>query len=69
MILSTRNILKKDNRRKLKERVFDNLQSTMNSFSEALYFLHVEIMVCLDHYKMDITEGEDVVVEVRSSTF
>ena len=30
--------------------VFDNLQTTMNYFSEALYCLHVELVVHLDHY-------------------
>ena len=46
----TRNIFKKDNRRSLNGRVFDNLLSTMNTFTETLYFLHVEIMANLDHY-------------------
>ena len=27
------------------------MQSTMNTFSEALYFLHVEMMANLDHNK------------------
>ena len=40
---------KKDNGRILKGWVFDNMQSTMNTFSEALYFLHVEVMANLDH--------------------
>ena len=44
-----RTIFYKDNRRRLNGWVFDNLQSTMNTFSEALYFLHVEIMANLDH--------------------
>ena len=30
--------------------MFDNLQSMMNNFPEALYFLQVEIMAYLDHY-------------------
>ena len=50
-IVLTRNIFKKDNRRRLNRLVFDNLQTTMNTFSEALYFLHVEVMANLDHYK------------------
>ena len=29
---------------------FDNLQTTMNTFSEALYFLHVEVKAVLDNY-------------------
>ena len=30
--------------------MFDDRQSTINIISEALYFLHVEIMANLDHY-------------------
>ena len=30
--------------------MIDNLQSKTNTFSEALYFLHVEVMINLDHY-------------------
>ena len=47
----TRNIFKKNNRRKLSGWLFDNLQSTVDTFSEALYFLHVEVMANLDHHK------------------
>ena len=50
MLCVPRNILKKDNRLRLNGWVFDNLQSTMNTLSEALYFLHLEIMTNLDHY-------------------
>ena len=50
-IFSTRNIFKKKcNRRRWNVWVFDNMQSTMNTFSEALYFLHIEIMANLDHF-------------------
>ena len=46
----TRNIFKKDNRRRLNGWVFNNMKSTMDAFSEALYFLHIEVMVNLDHF-------------------
>ena len=36
--------------------MFDNLQSTMNTFSVALYFLQVEIMTNLDHYNSIVGE-------------
>ena len=42
--------LKKDSQRILNGWMSDNLQTTMNSFSEALYFLHVEFVANLDHY-------------------
>ena len=44
------NYFKKDNRLRLNGWVYDNLQSTMNAFSEVIYFQHVEIMVNLDDY-------------------
>ena len=49
-IVLTRTIFKKDNRRRLNRLVFDNLQTTMSTVSEALYFLHVEVIANLDHY-------------------
>ena len=42
--------LLKDNWRILNVWVFDNQQTTVHSFSEALYYLHVEFMANLDHY-------------------
>ena len=42
--------LNKDNRRRLNGWVFDdNLQTTMNTFSETLCFLHVDFKAILDH--------------------
>ena len=50
MWMTTRNIFKKHNQRRLSGWVFDNLQSTMATFSETLYFLPVELIANLDHY-------------------
>ena len=46
----TRNIFKKDNWRRLIGWVFGSMQNTLNTFSEARYFLHVEIMAIFDHH-------------------
>ena len=50
ILFNTTDLIKLSANRNYNGWVFYNLQNTMNTFSEVLYFLHVESMTNLDHY-------------------